>query len=127
MEIGPYRVKEDGTLRLNDGSWNEFANLLFVDNPVGTGFSYVDTDSYLHELGEMADNFVTFLEKFFDLFPHFEQDDVGYTPRNLKNLTNLSRSTLRVNPMLGSIFLILRARSSTEIKRQPRHGIWQAC
>ena len=77
MEIGPYRVNEDGTLRLNEGSWNEFANLLFVDNPVGTGFSYVDTDSYLHELDEMADNFVTFLEKFFELFPHFEEDEVG--------------------------------------------------
>ncbi|KAI6784370.1 Carboxypeptidase [Emericellopsis cladophorae] len=76
MEVGPYRVNEDGTLRLNEGSWNEFANLLFVDNPVGTGFSYVDTDSYIHELDEMADNFVTFLEKFFEMFPHFAQDDI---------------------------------------------------
>jgi hypothetical protein len=25
----------------------------------------------------MAEQFVLFLEKFFDLFPHYEQDDVG--------------------------------------------------
>ena len=24
-----------------------------VDNPVGTGFSYVNTDSYVHELSEV--------------------------------------------------------------------------
>jgi len=28
MEVGPYRVKGD-TLVENEGSWNEFANLLF--------------------------------------------------------------------------------------------------
>jgi len=76
MEIGPYRVREGGKLEYNDGSWDEFANLLFVDNPVGTGFSYVDTDSYVHELSEMATEFVTFLERWFELFPEYEHDDV---------------------------------------------------
>ena len=77
MEIGPYRVKKDGTLGLNDGSWDEFANLLFIDNPVGTGFSYVDTDSYVHELDEMANQMVIFLEKWFAIFPEHARDDVG--------------------------------------------------
>ncbi|KAI0201909.1 Alpha/Beta hydrolase protein [Astrocystis sublimbata] len=77
MEIGPFRVKDnDGNLQYNNGSWNEFANLLFVDNPVGTGFSYVDTNSYVHELGEMADQFVVFLEKWYRLFPEYEHDDI---------------------------------------------------
>jgi carboxypeptidase D len=77
MEIGPYRVKDDHTLTYNDGSWDEFANLLFVDNPVGTGFSYVDSDSYLHELNEMADQFTIFLERYFALFPEQENNDVS--------------------------------------------------
>lgn len=76
MEVGPYRVNEDGTLRYNNGSWTEFANLLFVDNPVGTGFSYVDGDSLLRELPEMADQFVAFLEKFFALFPEYVNDEL---------------------------------------------------
>lgn len=53
MEIGPYRLKDDHTLVSNNGSWHEFANLLFVDQPVGTGFSYVDTNHYLRELDEV--------------------------------------------------------------------------
>lgn len=77
MEVGPYRVTKDNALTLNNGTWNEFANLLFVDNPVGTGFSYVDTNSYIHGLNAMATQFITFLEKFFALFPEFESDDVS--------------------------------------------------
>ena len=83
MEIGPYRLKDDATLEYNPGSWDEFAHLLFVDNPVGTGFSYVDTDSYLHELPEMAEQFVIFLGKFFQLFPEYEMDDVSLTPGDI--------------------------------------------
>lgn len=77
MEIGPYRVGEGGKLHYNNGSWDEFANLLFVDNPVGTGFSFVDSNSYLHELQEMADQFIVFLEAFFQLFPEYQSDDVS--------------------------------------------------
>ncbi|GAO18071.1 hypothetical protein UVI_02059950 [Ustilaginoidea virens] len=76
MEVGPYRVNHDMNLTLNNGSWNEFANLLFVDNPVGTGFSYVNTNHYVHQLSEMANQFVMFLDKFFKIFPEYEHDDI---------------------------------------------------
>lgn len=76
MEVGPYRLKDDHTLESNKGSWDEFANLLFVDQPVGTGFSYALTDSYLHELDEMSAHFMIFLDKFFDMFPEYERDDI---------------------------------------------------
>lgn len=114
MEIGPYRLKDENTLVLNDGSWHEFANLLFVDNPVGTGFSYVDTDSYVHELDEMADQFIVFLEKWFSLFPEYEHDDV----RKIPSETQLPvahyhcRYILPENRMQDNTFLISRSTSS---------------
>lgn len=76
MEIGPFRMKDDTTLVENEGSWHEFANLLFVDNPLGTGFSFVDTDQYVRELDQMTDQFVHFMDKFVDLFPEYANDDV---------------------------------------------------
>ncbi|KAI4126035.1 MAG: hypothetical protein LQ338_003974 [Usnochroma carphineum] len=76
MEIGPYRLKDNEHLIYNDGAWDEFANVLFVDNPVGTGYSYVDTDSYVTELTEMANQMVQFLEKFFGLFPEYATNDL---------------------------------------------------
>ena len=79
MEVGPYRVREDAKLEMINGTWNEFANLLFVDNPVGTGFSYVDADFYVTELKQMADQFVTFLDKWFEIFPEYSHDDVRFS------------------------------------------------
>lgn len=76
MEVGPYRLKNDTHLEFNDGSWDEFANLLFVDQPVGTGFSFVNSNMYLHELDQVGEHFLVFLEKFFELFPQYEDDDV---------------------------------------------------
>jgi carboxypeptidase D len=80
MEIGPYRVQAGGNLEYNNGSWDEFANVLFVDQPVGTGFSYVNTNSYLSELDQATNHMIIFLEKFFGLFPEYEHDDVSISP-----------------------------------------------
>lgn len=77
MEVGPYRLRDDHSLEYNNGSWDEFGNLLFVDNPVGTGYSYINTNSYLHDLPEMASQFLIFLQKFFEIFPEYENDDVS--------------------------------------------------
>lgn len=124
MEIGPYRLKDQDNLVYNNGSWNEFANLLFVDNPVGTGFSSVDTNSYIHELQEMADQFVIFLEKWFALFPQYDGDDVGKTPSwENNNLLKLSRFTSQVSPMLGSTSLTSPGLFSIATRRTPKlHG-----
>jgi carboxypeptidase D len=79
MEVGPYRVTNNQTLEYNKGSWDEFANLLFVDQPVGTGFSYAETNSYLKDLDPLSAHFMIFLDKFFALFPEYEKDDVRET------------------------------------------------
>jgi hypothetical protein len=109
MEVGPYRLKNDTTLEYNDGSWDEFANLLFVDQPVGTGFSYVNSNSYLHELDQVGEHFLVFLEKFFNLFPQYQDDDVRSDIHQLCVLVianqSFDSSTLLVNLMLASIFL----------------------
>lgn len=80
LEIGPFRFQDDKTLVENDGSWHEFANILFLDQPLGTGFSFVDGDHYIHELDQMAEHVMQFLDRFLELFPEYARDDVR-TPR----------------------------------------------
>lgn len=38
-ELGPWIVDQDLSLHPNSGSWNRIFGLLFLDNPIGTGFS----------------------------------------------------------------------------------------
>lgn len=128
MEIGPYRVREGGKLAYNEGSWDEFANVLFVDNPVGTGFSYVDTDSYLHELKEMSSQFIVFLERFFTLFPQYAHDDVSYSLFLLASLLTFGpRFTLLVNPMQALTSRTLPVRFLTETRCLKLLGLFKAC
>lgn len=42
-EMGPLEITPQLKLKQNWHTWNKFANMLFVDSPVGTGFSYVNT------------------------------------------------------------------------------------
>lgn len=46
MELGPCIVNDDGdTARENPNSWINAANIFFLDQPIGVGFSYSDNSS----------------------------------------------------------------------------------
>ncbi|KAB1213809.1 Serine carboxypeptidase-like 33 [Morella rubra] len=56
VELGPLRVNKKGAgLVYNKYAWNKEANLLFVESPVGVGFSYTNTSS---DLTKLEDSFV---------------------------------------------------------------------
>ncbi|KAG9287254.1 hypothetical protein G9A89_008884 [Geosiphon pyriformis] len=76
LEIGPWRINKDQTLRMIDGSWDEYANILFVDQPIGTGFSFGETNAYPNTLNQSTDQLMIFLDKFFDIFPEYAKDEI---------------------------------------------------
>ena len=49
------------------------ASVLFVDNPVGSGFSYVDESigSYTTNIDEITDDLISFSRQFIRRFPQF--------------------------------------------------------
>ncbi|KAK8360106.1 hypothetical protein V6Z12_A04G140900 [Gossypium hirsutum] len=52
-ELGPFFTqKDEQTLKLNPYRWNKAANLLFLESPVGVGFSYTNTSSDINQLGD---------------------------------------------------------------------------
>ncbi|KAL8283118.1 hypothetical protein RQP46_005896 [Phenoliferia psychrophenolica] len=76
MEIGPFRVQTDGSLReVENTAWNEYANVLFLDQPAGTGYSYVTKHDDVRELAEAANHVVKFLENLYQIFPEFVNMD----------------------------------------------------
>ncbi|XAR59136.1 Carboxypeptidase D [Bertholletia excelsa] len=74
QEIGPFKVDKSGhKLKLNPYAWNTEANILFLESPVGVGFSYSNTSTDYNKLG---DNFTAldayeFLHKWFLKFPSY--------------------------------------------------------
>jgi serine carboxypeptidase 1 len=67
-ELGPY----DMNFNVRPTSWVYGANLLFLDSPVGAGFSYVDDPSlFTTNNTQIAADFVTFLKY---LIPRFNLD-----------------------------------------------------
>ncbi|KAL8241981.1 hypothetical protein R6Q59_012283 [Mikania micrantha] len=77
-ELGPF-VAQKGTskLRLNTYAWNKAANLLFLESPVGVGFSYTNTSSDIKKLGDKitAQDSYKFLVKWFTRFPQYKSHE----------------------------------------------------
>ncbi|GFP83025.1 serine carboxypeptidase-like 34 [Phtheirospermum japonicum] len=75
-ELGPFfpQKGEQPELKFNNHSWNKAANLLFLESPVGVGFSYTNTSSDLNQLGDniTAIDSYNFLVGWFRRFPQFK-------------------------------------------------------
>ena len=39
-EQGPWRLTQDGQVQENPETWSNVANMLFIDQPIGAGFSH---------------------------------------------------------------------------------------
>ncbi|CAO2200866.1 unnamed protein product [Urochloa humidicola] len=77
-ELGPFLVqKGKPELKWNNYSWNTEANLMFLESPVGVGFSYTNTSFDLMELGDKitADDAYVFLLNWFKRFPQYKSHD----------------------------------------------------
>ncbi|KLO07454.1 alpha/beta-hydrolase [Schizopora paradoxa] len=69
LENGPIHVLEDGSLVQNNWSWNQFVDYIWIDQPVGTGYSTADTQGYIADEDQMAEDFLGFLSNLVKIFP----------------------------------------------------------
>ncbi|KAI8458931.1 putative carboxypeptidase KEX1 precursor [Phakopsora pachyrhizi] len=78
MEVGPLRMvlKANGKLREAEAPWNEYANVLFIDQPTGTGYSYGPENEFVGELEESTQNLMNLLVRFFRIFPEYSNMDL---------------------------------------------------
>ncbi|KAJ3063879.1 hypothetical protein HK102_008358, partial [Quaeritorhiza haematococci] len=75
MELGPCQVLPGGNgTKPNPHSWNSNANILFLDQPVGTGFSYSEHGGP-SDTPEAAEDVYTFFQLFFTRFPEYANLD----------------------------------------------------
>ncbi|KAG2334439.1 hypothetical protein Bca4012_000386 [Brassica carinata] len=78
QELGPFLVRSSGSnLTFNKFSWNKEANMLFLEAPVGVGFSYTNNSMDLHKLGDQvsAEDSLAFLINWFMKFPEYRSNE----------------------------------------------------
>ena len=77
-ENGPMRPTADGKLTLNPTAWNNLANMVYIEQPVGVGFSVADGKLKYGDAQAAEDN-LAFVKGFFDLFPQYKKNDFYLT------------------------------------------------
>lgn len=111
FENGPCQIANEGkNVTWNPYSWNENFNILFVEQPVGTGFSYQDVgEPKVDRSWQAGEDLYAFFQVFFSRFPeyadakfHMAGESYGgtYVP-NSAAVVHKHNKALEVQPVPG--------------------------
>ncbi|KAL8090368.1 serine carboxypeptidase-like [Apium graveolens] len=79
-ENGPFSIAKNMSLVWNEYGWDKVSNLLYVDQPTGTGFSYSsDKRDIRHNEDGVSNDLYDFLQAFFVEHPQFAKNDFYIT------------------------------------------------
>jgi carboxypeptidase D len=83
IENGPFRVQSNMDLAINPYSWHNAGYLLFIDQPIGTGFSYVNPEcyatracDYVHNQSAVNTHMYSALQSILKIFPFLQNRDI---------------------------------------------------
>ena len=80
VENGPFSVDANMQLHPRHYSWHNTHSMLYIDNPVGTGFSFTDSDAgYANNEDDVARDLYSALDQFFTLFGSYRPNDFYVT------------------------------------------------
>ncbi|XP_046961869.1 venom serine carboxypeptidase-like [Vanessa cardui] len=69
-EIGPFKVNPAGTLKKNPFTWLQNHSLVFIDNPVGTGYSFTEhADGYVQDMSTYGMHLHETVQQLVQLYP----------------------------------------------------------
>jgi len=74
--FSPFTVNQNGSITLNKYAWSQNANMLYIDQPIGTGFSTTNVDRRVSTYDQLVAGILEMMHKFFAVFPHFRKAEV---------------------------------------------------
>lgn len=80
-EHGPFSINPSNYSQLQEREyrWNKIANTLYIEAPVGVGFSYSDTQSYKITDDTAASDNRAAIEAFYSMFPEYKSNKLFIT------------------------------------------------
>jgi len=69
FENGPIHITSNYSLVSNQFAWSNLADTIWIDQPVGTGFSTADSLGYVPNEDQMSEDFLQFLSNLVKIFP----------------------------------------------------------
>ncbi|CAK8576174.1 unnamed protein product [Lathyrus sativus] len=79
-ENGPFKINHDLSLSWNDYGWDKGSNIIFVDQPIGTGFSYSSNENEIpHDETGVSNDLYDFLQEFFKQHTEYVKNDFYIT------------------------------------------------
>ncbi|KAM4704652.1 putative serine carboxypeptidase CPVL [Rhinophrynus dorsalis] len=76
VEHGPYVVNENLTLSYRNFTWAHKYSMLYIDNPVGTGFSFTDDDrGFAVDQDDVGRDLYSALTQFFQIFSEYQKNE----------------------------------------------------
>lgn len=100
LENGPFQVKSKHGLKFRSQSWIETHSIIYIDNPVGTGFSFTKDGGYLENEAQVGEQLYEALLQFFQLFPNLQKNQFFVTGESYagKYVPAVSHTILKQNP-----------------------------
>ncbi|XP_054283987.1 venom serine carboxypeptidase-like [Macrosteles quadrilineatus] len=78
-EHGPFSIKKKHGLKLREYTWTHDHNVIYIDNPVGTGFSFTNDNGYVRNETQVGQHLYVALYQFFQVFPEYKNNDFFVT------------------------------------------------
>ncbi|KAJ2910553.1 hypothetical protein GGI21_000754 [Coemansia aciculifera] len=105
-ELGPCRLSDDGNSTINNPyAWNEYAHLLFIDQPANVGYSFGST---VNTTLASAIDFYALVQLFYKQFPMYAKGDLHlfgesysgkYIPAMSRRILDLNKQIKRRRPV----------------------------
>ncbi|KAI8296607.1 Carboxypeptidase Y-like protein A [Colletotrichum sp. SAR11_240] len=107
-ENGPCLSDGANGTKFNPNSWTEHFNIIYLDQPAGVGFSYVDDysdeTSYPSRAEESALDIISFIKLFYEAFPDFAHADLHLAGESYdgRYIPSIASTILEYNDFLTS-------------------------
>ncbi|CAN3354245.1 vacuolar serine-type carboxypeptidase Atg42p [Diutina catenulata] len=121
FELGPCSINKDLSPEINPYSWTNNASIIFLDQPVGVGYSYSDDPDYrVNSTYAAAADVYSFLDLFFTKFPQYQSNKFHMATESYGGhyMPAFAAETLKYPDRIFNVSSVLIGNGITDAKSQ---------